>query len=341
MMYDDYQPMKDSMITEIISANPYSYQEFVLYKFLLSSRERKLDVFRKKYKFLTVEEQFKTFIENNFKDYHITYGSCNIVLENDISFLYFPYISNNSTTAYLYGQEEEIERVYELFNQNFSSIPSSIEWVYNKKGDKISLPLSLENQPIKEFYPFLGEKSLDEYYTDFMLSRASILILIGPPGTGKTTFLRGLISHSKSNALVSYDVKILEDDDFFAEFVSDEDSQLLVLEDADSFLRPRKDGNHLIMRFLNMGDGLVSSHGKKIVFTTNLPSIKEIDPALIRPGRCFDIITFDNLTAEQANTVNNKLNLENPPFESEVSLAEIFNKQHFSSYPKANTVGFI
>jgi hypothetical protein len=341
MMYDDYQPVKGAMLNENISVSPYCYQEFVLYKFLLSCRQMKLDVFRKKHKFLATEEILKTFIDTNFTDYHVTYSGGYVVIENELALLYLPYISNNSTTAYFYGQEQEIERAYDLFYQNFKGIPSSIEWVYNKKGDKISLPLSLENQPIKEFYPFLGEKSLEEYYTDFMLSRASILILIGPPGTGKTTFLRGLISHSKSNALVSYDVKILEDDDFFAEFVSDEDSQLLVLEDADSFLRPRKDGNHLIMRFLNMGDGLVSSHGKKIIFTTNLPSIKEIDPALIRPGRCFDIITFDNLTAEQANTVNNKLNLENPPFESEVSLAEIFNKQHFSSYPKANTVGFI
>lgn len=340
-MYDEYQSMKGAMLTESVTINPYSYREFVLYKFLFACREKKQDVFKRKYKFACVEGQLTQFIEDNFKDYHISYTSGNIVLENDTAFIYLPYISNNSTSAYLFGAEAEIERIYQLFSQTFNGIPSSIEWVYNQKGDKISLPLSLDNQPIKEFYPFLGEKSLDQYYDEFMLSRASILILIGPPGTGKTTFLRGLISHTQSNALVSYDVKVLEDDDFFAGFISDEDSQLLVLEDSDSFLRPRKEGNHLIMRFLNMGDGLVSGHGKKIIFTTNLPSIKEIDPALIRPGRCFDIITFDTLTAEQANNVVNTLNLDKEPFKQEVSLAEIFNQQHFSSHPKRNSIGFI
>ena len=166
--------------------------------------------------------------------------------------------------------------------------------------------------------------------------------MLGENGTGKTTFLRGLIAHTKSNAIVSYDVRVLEEDDFFANFIGDDDSQLLVLEDSDSFLTPRKDGNHMIMKFLNVGDGLVSSQNKKIIFTTNLPSIKEIDQALIRPGRCFDILNFENLTAQQANTVSEVLQLEQTDFDKDVSLAEVFNRQPFSSQPKAkSTTGFV
>jgi SpoVK/Ycf46/Vps4 family AAA+-type ATPase len=229
----------------------------------------------------------------------------------------------------------------QLFKDNFEAVASSIDWVYNQKGDTITLPVLTENYPVKEFYPFLEDKTLEQYYDEYMKSKASILILIGPPGTGKTTFLRGLISHTKSNAIVSYDVRVLEDDDFFANFIGKDDSQLLILEDADTFLRPRKDGNHLIMKFLNVGDGLVSSNKKKIVFTTNLPSVKEIDPALIRPGRCFDILNFENLTASQANNVSELLGLEKEPFVNDVSLAEVFNRQPFSSQPKPKSVGFI
>jgi ATP-dependent 26S proteasome regulatory subunit len=32
---------------------------------------------------------------------------------------------------------------------------------------------------------------------------------------------------------------------------------------------------------------LVRAQGRKIIFTTNLPNIGDIDEALVRPGRCF------------------------------------------------------
>jgi adenylate kinase family enzyme len=40
--------------------------------------------------------------------------------------------------------------------------------------------------------------------------------LIGPPGTGKTTFIRGLLAHRSCSAIVTYDAGILEKDGFFA-----------------------------------------------------------------------------------------------------------------------------
>ena len=40
-------------------------------------------------------------------------------------------------------------------------------------------------------------------------------------------------------------------------------------------------------RFLAVADGVVRAQGRKIIFTTNLPNIGDIDEALVRPGRCF------------------------------------------------------
>jgi ATP-dependent 26S proteasome regulatory subunit len=56
----------------------------------------------------------------------------------------------------------------------------------------------------------------------------------------------------------------------------------------------------MMHRFLNVGDGLVTTKGKKLIFSTNLPSIRDVDSALVRPGRCFDILNFD---AEISNVV--------------------------------------
>ncbi|NBW23488.1 MAG: ATP-binding protein, partial [Caulobacteraceae bacterium] len=165
--------------------------------------------------------------------------------------------------------------------------------IYGSDGESVNIPLSSEKLPISEMYPFLGSESIEEYYNRFLESSASILLLIGPPGTGKTTFIRGLLYHSAMNAIVTYDDKILERDYIFARFIED-DVGVMVIEDADSFLKPRADGNTMMHRFLNVGDGLISMKRKKLIFSTNLPSVNDVDDALIRPGRCFDILNFEN-----------------------------------------------
>lgn len=43
-------------------------------------------------------------------------------------------------------------------------------------------------------------------------------------------------------------------------------------------------------RFLAIADGVVRAQGRKIIFTTNLPNISDIDEALVRPGRAFDVL---------------------------------------------------
>ena len=169
----------------------------------------------------------------------------------------------------------------------------------------------------------------------------------GSPGTGKTTFIRGLLAHRNSSAIVTYDAQILEKDGFFARFIED-DASIMVLEDSDAFLKSRSDGNTMMHRFLNVGDGLVTTKGKKMVFSTNLPSIRDIDSALVRPGRCFDILTFDNLTVPEAQALATKLGVTLPvrPRGKETqkySIAEVFNEQteQMNKSIQTRKVGFI
>ena len=42
------------------------------------------------------------------------------------------------------------------------------------------------------------------------------------------------------------------------------------------------------------------SQGRKIVFSTNLPNVGDLDEALVRPGRCFARVFMRKLTAEEA-----------------------------------------
>jgi hypothetical protein len=62
-------------------------------------------------------------------------------------------------------------------------------------------------------------------------------------------------------------------------FFSASTHDAFVIEDADHLLRARTDGNHDLHRFLAVADGVVRAQGRKIIFTTNLPNIRDMDEA--------------------------------------------------------------
>lgn len=198
------------------------------------------------------------------------------------------------------SDQNEIDTAVKTLRQACPPAPTRVRWVYKSDGTSVRLPLDTKTLPRTEFYPFLRHPdTLSSYYDRYLSSHSNVLVLMGAPGTGKTSFIKGLIDHEGSGAIISYDDSILRDDQIFADFMSG-DEKFLVLEDADTFLTSRqKSGNTIMHKFLNVGDGLMSTSNKKIVFSTNLPSVRDVDPALIRPGRCFDVVHFDKLSREE------------------------------------------
>jgi hypothetical protein len=236
------------------------------------------------------------------------------------------------------GEPGLVKTTVSVLSSSLETVSVRVKWVYNAKGESVRLPIRNDNLPTDSFYPALrAGGGLIPYYDRYMASDSNILVLIGPPGTGKTSFIRGLLSHAGSDAIISYDTGILSDDEIFADFMS-ETEQFMVLEDADTFLASRgKGGNTIMHKFLNVGDGLLSTKGKKIVFSTNLPSIRDIDEALLRPGRCFDILRFDKLSPDDARAIRPEFTGTEP-----VSLAELMvTDTENSSSRNPSRVGFV
>ena len=237
------------------------------------------------------------------------------------------------------GKQEEVAGTVEHISSSLETVSVRVKWVYNAKGESVRLPIRNDNLPTDAFYPALrAGGGLIPYYDRYMQSDSNILVLIGPPGTGKTSFIRGLLSHAGSDAIISYDTGILSDDEIFADFMS-ETERFMVLEDADTFLASRgKGGNTIMHKFLNVGDGLLSTKGKKIVFSTNLPSVRDIDEALLRPGRCFDILRFDRLSPDEARAIRPDFTGTEP-----VSLAELMvtDTENSPSRKPSGRVGFV
>jgi len=151
-----------------------------------------------------------------------------------------------------------------------------------------------------------------QFIERYLSASETVLILLGPPGMGKTRLVRailGAMSRRKEDsamAMYTADKTALEGDEIFVDFITGL-HDAFVIEDADHLLQPRTDGNRNLHRFLMIADGVVRAQNRKIIFTTNLPNIGSIDEALLRPGRCFATIQMRPLTIKESDAVLSRL----------------------------------
>jgi hypothetical protein len=183
----------------------------------------------------------------------------------------------------------------------------TIDWHFMNSRSGLSSASfdELATEPIHdEAYPSLGEpvRAFVQRYLD---ASETVLILQGPPGTGKTRLVRALLGeiskrrHKSANVMYTGDKRALENDEIFVDFITGS-HDAFVIEDADHLLLARANGNHDLHRFLAIADGVVRAQGRKIIFTTNLPNVSDIDEALLRPGRCFAAVRTRALTRSEA-----------------------------------------
>lgn len=154
-----------------------------------------------------------------------------------------------------------------------------------------------------EAYPALG-KPVQQFIEEYLDAPDTVLILQGQPGTGKTRLVRAILGalskrHDEAKVMYTADRKALEGDEIFVDFITGS-HEAFVIEDADHLLLARSSGNHDLHRFLAIADGVVRAQGRKIIFTTNLPNVSDIDAALLRPGRCFAYVSTRGLTREES-----------------------------------------
>lgn len=200
-------------------------------------------------------------------------------------------------------------RIMELLSPVLITEPAfTIEWhfVSSMGSHHHALIHELANDVLHDgAYPTL-RGGVQAFIDAYLTAPESILVLQGPPGTGKTRLIRAILGamarrqrDEETSAMFTGDERALTSDEFFVRFITG-DSAALVIEDADHLLRPRSSGNESLHRFLTIADGVVRAQGRKIIFSTNLPNIGDLDDALLRPGRCFAHLQLRQLEPPEA-----------------------------------------
>ena len=244
-------------------------------------------------------------------------------------------ICTDKTFGFDYMLEEQIVDNFKVeFNtrDNNNSTPIlsrlSMDTRGNMNTNNILFNAPKINMPSNIMYPWF-DFTPEDLANDFINSTANIIVLYGEPGTGKTTFIKRMlqgIGFTDNRTVNVVDTPaVMNSPELIDKIFMSKHKDIFIFEDVDRHLYSREDGNDVMAGLLNAAEGLASPD-VKIIISTNIRNLCEIDSALIRPGRCFRTIEFLKLNQTQQENVRTFLGLDTNSCSNSQSLAEVMNE---------------
>ena len=170
-----------------------------------------------------------------------------------------------------------------------------------------------------------------------------LVLLHGKPGTGKTSYIRYLISVLKKTVIFLPPnlAGAMTDPNLMLLLIENANS-IFVIEDAENIITNREnDGRSPVSALLNISDGLLSDCLNIQVICSFNTDISKIDSALMRKGRLIAKYEFKELVTAKAQALSDKLKFDTKIYKP-MTLTEIYNQNEtsFEHAKHRNTIGF-
>jgi hypothetical protein len=260
--------------------------------------------------------------------------------------------TNEDSTLFLF-KNTSTDKVNEII----SKINKIRKRQRNKFKPEISLLVSGSiGVDIKSFKVTQPKLSINENYNDDFIdvhktitNRLSkkndkgLVILHGKPGTGKTSYIRYLITKIKKHVIfLPPNMAAAISNPNLISLLIDNPNSIFVIEDAENIVIDREhNGYSPVSALLNISDGLLSDCLNIQIICSFNTDISKVDSALMRKGRLIAKYNFKELEIQKANELSRKLGYSSY-FESPVTLTEIYNQteRDFQEIKRNNSIGF-
>jgi len=211
--------------------------------------------------------------------------------------------------------------------------------------DLTPFPIEPENIPLELNYGSNFIKINNDIIDLLENSKSGLYVFHGPPGTGKTFYIKHLINKIQSRKFICIPNNMIGD--IFSPKMVDKlysfKNSILVLEDAETCIFKRNStNNELVSGILNITDGLLKDLlNISIIVTFNSAKVEDIDTALLRKGRLKIMHSFDLLSPDLSNKLLKHLG-KNIIVDSSMSLADIYNLEQNTGVEELNEkrIGF-